>query len=277
MNDAVAKIKQDNEAMLKSELKAVVETVNKIKQDHKLMLQEEFKNNLIENNSKMVDDLKTKIESVDSKTYADVAKNLLKIPHSQSFPIDEFVLLLKPLAKGKSDYHSNKNLITRALTSKGNVLKITSIGGVFGGSVKIITSNETNFTAIKVLLESMQDITEAFEITRPQKRKPQVIVYNIDKKELLEGLLQKNCFLHDANNVPLVKVEFPIQARNKESRHWVVTIDPSIFKELWLKQFLYFNWSRVRFTEFIGIRQRRTCGVFGHTAKYCDDRDKPPI
>ncbi|GBN79406.1 hypothetical protein AVEN_6175-1 [Araneus ventricosus] len=76
---------------------------------------------------------------------------------------------------------------------------------------------------------------------------------------------------------PLVKVEFPIQARNKESRHWPVTIDQSIFKELWLKQGLYFNWSRVRFTEFVGIRQCRTCGVFGHTAKYCDDRDKQPI
>ncbi|GBO37003.1 hypothetical protein AVEN_10470-1 [Araneus ventricosus] len=127
----------------------------------------------------------------------------------------------------------------------------------------------------------MQDITDAFEITRAQKRKPQVIVYNIDKKiqaeELLEGLLQKNCFLYDGNNVPLVKIEFPIQARNKESRHWVITIDPSIFKDLWLKQGLYFNWSRVRFTEFIGIRQCRTCGAFGHTAKYCDDRDKPPI
>ncbi|GBL76477.1 hypothetical protein AVEN_53232-1 [Araneus ventricosus] len=127
----------------------------------------------------------------------------------------------------------------------------------------------------------MQDITEAFEITRAQKREPQVIVYNIDKKiqaeELLEGLLQKNCFLHDANNVPLVKIEFPILARNKESRHWVVAIDPIIFKELWLKQGLYFNWSRVRFTEVIGIRQCRTCGAFGHRAKYYDDEDKPPI
>ncbi|GBM04020.1 hypothetical protein AVEN_99210-1 [Araneus ventricosus] len=205
----------------------------------------------------------------------------MKIPHYQSFPTEEFVLLLKPLGKDKSDYHSNKNLITRALTSKGNALRITSIGRVFGGGVKIVTANETDFTAIKVLLESMQDITEAFEITRAQKRKPQVIVYNIDKKiqaeELLEGLLQNNCFLYDANNVPLLKVEFPIQARNKESRHWVVTIDPSIFKELSLKQGLYFNWSRVRFTEFTGIRQCRTCGAFCHTAKYCDDRDKPPI
>ncbi|GBO06714.1 hypothetical protein AVEN_240758-1 [Araneus ventricosus] len=111
MNDAVAKIKQDNEAMLKSELKAVVETVNKIKKDHKLMLQEELKSNLIENNNKMVDDLKTKIESVNSKTYADVAKYLLKIPHSQGFPTEEFVLLLKPLGKDKSVYHSNKNLL----------------------------------------------------------------------------------------------------------------------------------------------------------------------
>ncbi|GBN08132.1 hypothetical protein AVEN_16163-1 [Araneus ventricosus] len=34
---------------------------------------------------------------------------------------------------------------------------------------------------------------------------------------------------------------------------------------------------RVRFTEFIGIRQCRTCGAFGHTAKYCDDRDNPQI
>ncbi|GBM71847.1 hypothetical protein AVEN_159965-1 [Araneus ventricosus] len=87
-------------------------------------------------------------------------------------------------------------------------LRITSIARVFVGGVKIIPANETDFTAIKVLLESMQDITEAFEITRAQKRKPQVIVYNIDKKiqaeELLEGLLKKNCFLYNANNVPLV-------------------------------------------------------------------------
>ncbi|GBM79953.1 hypothetical protein AVEN_113369-1 [Araneus ventricosus] len=127
----------------------------------------------------------------------------------------------------------------------------------------------------------MQDITEAFEITRAQKCKTQVIIYNNDKKiqaeELLAGLLQKNCFLYDTNNLPLVKVEFPIQARNRKTRHWVVTLDPSIFKELWLKQSLYSDWFRVRFTEFIGIRQCRTCGAFGHTAKGCDDRDKPSI
>ncbi|GBL88833.1 hypothetical protein AVEN_158947-1 [Araneus ventricosus] len=211
--------------------------------------------------------LKTKIKDLETKN---------KVLESKLTEQDDLSELMNDaVAKIKHDNEAMLKSELKAVFETDDTIK------VFEGSVKIITANETDFTAIKELLESMLDITEAFEITREQKRKPQVIVYNIDKKiqaeELLEGLLQKNCFLYDADNVPLVKVEFPIQAQNKESRHWVITIDPSIFKELWLKQGLYFNWSRVRFTEFIGIRQCRTCGAFGHTSKYCDDRDKPPI
>ncbi|GBO29256.1 hypothetical protein AVEN_159145-1 [Araneus ventricosus] len=54
-----------------------------------------------------------------------------------------------------------------------------------------------------------------------------------------------------------------------------MTVEPVILKDLWEKSGLYFEWSRVRFTEFIGIKECRTCAAFGHTAKDCPDKGKP--
>ncbi|GBN71965.1 hypothetical protein AVEN_35142-1 [Araneus ventricosus] len=106
-----------------------------------------------------------------------------------------------------------------------------------------------------------------------------MILHNIDgeieAEELQIGLLEKNLFLRDENNDPLFRVDFPIQAGNGKGRHWVVSLEPSIFREFNNLRGLYFQWNRIRFSEFVGVRQCRACLKFGHTAKNCVPGNQP--
>ncbi|GBM63919.1 hypothetical protein AVEN_131288-1 [Araneus ventricosus] len=123
------------------------------------------------------------------------------------------------------------------------------------------------------------DVMNNFVISLAVRRRPQMILYNIDgeieAEELQIGLLEKNLFLRDENNYPLFRVDFPIQARNGKGRHWVVSLEPSIFREFNNLRGLYFQWNRIRFSEFVGVRQCRAYLKFGHTAKNCVPGNQP--
>ncbi|GBN03238.1 hypothetical protein AVEN_229018-1 [Araneus ventricosus] len=118
-----------------------------------------------------------------------------------------------------------------------------------------------------------------FVVSLATRIRPQMILYNIDGEidaaEFQISLLERNTFLRDENNDPLFRVYFPIQTRNGKSRHWVVSLEPSIFREYNNVRGLYFQWNRIRFSEFVGVRQCRACSKFGHTAKNCDPGNEP--
>ncbi|GBN11723.1 hypothetical protein AVEN_98774-1 [Araneus ventricosus] len=148
------------------------------------------------------------------------------------------------------------------------MINIKSIGRIFGDGVTIITDNESDCEAVKLHLESLADIKENFTIVVATKRKPQIILYNVDQsilsQDLADGLIEKNSFMADANGLPLFRIEFSNPAINKDCRHWVLTVGPEIFREVRKLRGLYLQWSRVRFAEFVGIRQCSTCLIWLH-------------
>ncbi|GBL83905.1 hypothetical protein AVEN_263601-1 [Araneus ventricosus] len=81
-------------------------------------------------------------------------------------------------------------------------------------------------------------------------------------------------FLVDRNNRPFVKINFKIPARNTKFNHWVLTVEPEIFSTLMAKEGLYFQFSRLRFTDFINVKLCKQCFGYGHNIKYREDREK---
>ncbi|GBM38671.1 hypothetical protein AVEN_37465-1 [Araneus ventricosus] len=90
---------------------------------------------------------------------------------------------------------------------------------------------------------------------------------DVDKDRLAKGLAAKNHFLYDVQNNPLFQIVFPIRAR--KTTNWVITLDPRIYKRVFGEPGLFFEWSRYRFDNFIGVKQCRHCRKFGHTTKWC--------
>ncbi|GBM40241.1 hypothetical protein AVEN_183557-1 [Araneus ventricosus] len=180
----------------------------------------------------------------------------------------------------RQDYNVNKDLITKTFERKNNAARIRAINKINKGGVKIAVADENEVKAVKLSLESDNEISDNFEMYIPRRRIPQVIVYNIDKdieneKDILDGIFAKNIFLVDKNKEPLVNVNCKIPTRNPNFNHWVLSVSPSIFSTLMTKEGIYLQFRRFNFAEFLNVKQCRPCLNYGHTAKYCETLDSP--
>ncbi|GBO21962.1 hypothetical protein AVEN_87519-1, partial [Araneus ventricosus] len=125
--------------------------------------------------------------------------------------------------------------------------------------------------ALQAEISCVPSLEEHFEVTKPKRRRPQVIILGIpndvEKDRLIKDLSAKNHFMCDAKNNPLFEVNFSIRA--KYSTNWIVSVDPSIYKRLFDDTGLYFEFSRFKFDNFFGVKQCKHCRRFGHTTKWC--------
>ncbi|GBN07203.1 hypothetical protein AVEN_246875-1 [Araneus ventricosus] len=123
-----------------------------------------------------------------------------------------------------------------------------------------------------------KETIEKFELITPNRRSPQFILYNVPKQTeenvLKAGLMAKNITLVDGNNRPQFNLEFSIPARDSRYNHWVMSINPKKYEEFKSKEGLYFQFARLRLTEFISVKQCKKCFAFGHTTKGCDPANK---
>ncbi|GBN76015.1 hypothetical protein AVEN_66689-1 [Araneus ventricosus] len=193
----------------------------------------------------------------------------------------EGVLLIQPKTDIHKDFNKNRALFLGIIKENNSVIRVRGVTKLHGGGVKIVTADEAESKLIKQLLLSYdkEKLEDIFEMFISPRRTPQLILYNVDKEMemdiLKEGLLSKNLFLADENNKPHFRVEFKIPAREKSNNHWVISVNPQKFLEIRDKGGLYFQWVKIRTSEFIGVKQCKQCFGFGHTTKVCDNTGEP--
>ncbi|GBL80307.1 hypothetical protein AVEN_92229-1 [Araneus ventricosus] len=142
------------------------------------------------------------------------------------------VLLLRP--KKESSGEDNRKRVETALITRNSPIRINRISKVSRGGLIIEAPNKDELQALERELACVNTIEEHFDITRPRKRSPQVILIGIprdvDKERLSKGLSAKNIFLCDPTNKPLFELNFSMKTRF--ASNWVMTVDPVIYKRL---------------------------------------------
>ncbi|GBN97542.1 hypothetical protein AVEN_109803-1 [Araneus ventricosus] len=142
------------------------------------------------------------------------------------------VLLLRP--KKESTSEDNRKRVETALVSRNSPIRINRISKVSRGGLIIEAPNKDELQALERELACVTTIDDHFEITRPKKRSPQIILIgvprDVDKDRLSKGLSAKNIFLCDSSNKPLFELNFSMKTRF--ASNWVMTIDPAIYKRL---------------------------------------------
>ncbi|GBO18793.1 hypothetical protein AVEN_102125-1 [Araneus ventricosus] len=109
----------------------------------------------------------------------------------------------------------------------------------------IIEAPAADLQALRAEIECIPALENDFDISKPKRRRSQVILLGldneIDKDRLLKGLTDKNHFLCDKKNNPLLEINFHIKARR--NTNLVISVDPSCYKRLFEEQGLYFKFS----------------------------------
>ncbi|GBN63905.1 hypothetical protein AVEN_47894-1 [Araneus ventricosus] len=230
------------------------------------------------------------VKSSSSKSYAQIALQSRGISQNSSIPIrplpissqdPEGVLLIKPKNDRVKDFDTNKKLFMNLISSNNPNARVRGINKLYGGGVKIITGSTDEADAIKdlILEKGAADLDQNFEFVLPGRRVPQIILYNVDKgvgeESLKKGLLSKNITLADAENKPHFKIDFKIPARDPKCNHWVLSINPKKYSDFIGKGGFYFEFTKLRLSEFISVKQCKVCFGFGHTSKNCDHAENP--
>ncbi|GBN68060.1 hypothetical protein AVEN_100099-1 [Araneus ventricosus] len=149
--------------------------------------------------------------------------------------------------------------------------RINRISKVSRGGLIIEAPNTDELQALERELACVSTIEEHFDVSRPKKRFPQVVLIgvprDVDKERFSKGLSAKNIFLCDSTNKPLFELNFSMKTRY--ASNWVMTVNPTIYKRLFDESGLFFEFTRLKFDNFYGIKQCKHCCKFGHTTKWC--------
>ncbi|GBM61504.1 hypothetical protein AVEN_170267-1 [Araneus ventricosus] len=230
------------------------------------------------------------VKSSSSKYYAQIALQSRGISQNSSIPIrplptpsqnPEGVLLIKSKNDKVKDFETNKKLFMNLISSNNPNARVRGINKLYGGGVKIITGSKDEASAIKdlILEKGAAVLNTKFGFVLPGRRVPQLILYNVDKgvdeESLKKGLLSKNITLADAENKPHFKVDFKMPARDPKCNHWVLSINPKKYSDFIGKGGFYFEFTKLRLSEFISVKQCKVCFGFGHTSKNCDHAENP--
>ncbi|GBN99422.1 hypothetical protein AVEN_21713-1 [Araneus ventricosus] len=182
---------------------------------------------------------------------------------------DSHAVPLRP--KKPSSSEDNIKAIENVLTARNSPLRISRIGKVSQGGLIIQAPTDADLKALEAEINCLPYLEDRFTVSRPKRRRPQIIILGVDnavdKDRLTKGLLAKKHFLADSKNNPLIETVFSIKARR--STNWGVSVDPGIYKMIFDQPGLYFEFSRLRFDNFFGVKQCRHCRCFGHTTKWC--------
>ncbi|GBN62491.1 hypothetical protein AVEN_161543-1 [Araneus ventricosus] len=237
-------------------------------------------------------DIRLSLESANKQIIEEVKKNGVEArsfalqfkhlpPRTSLIPSEpEDILLIKPKDDSHRDYEINQKLFHGVLQSNSPEVRLRSVNKIYGGGIKLVAANTDEILNIREVFKEHcnEETLEGFDLVIPNRRTPQIILYNItrdiEQETLKSGLLAKNLFLADSSNKPHFRVEFKIAARNPRFNHWVLSVNPKMFNDIMNKEGLYFQFSRLRFAEFISIRQCRKCFGFGLTTSKYDPREK---
>ncbi|GBN40333.1 Putative protein in type-1 retrotransposable element R1DM [Araneus ventricosus] len=235
-------------------------------------------------NSELVEQVKQNCS--EARSFAQVAMQAKNLPPGNSANFrppslkPEGVLLIKPKDDTMRNHDTNRKVFADLLQKNDPGARLRGIGKIHGGGIKLIAASTDEIQAIRdVLLEKGdKEVLDKFELVIPNRKAPQIILYNVDKEvdqdALKNGLLAKNILLADGCNKPHFQIDFSIPARNRRFNHWVLSVNPKKFNDFIAKEGLYFQFNRLRLKEFVSPRRCRKCFAFGHTTKNCDPKSE---
>ncbi|GBN88504.1 hypothetical protein AVEN_193969-1 [Araneus ventricosus] len=139
--------------------------------------------------------------------------------------------------------------------------------------LKMVIPKKDRYKAVQSSVQSLfreeirelHQIKEKIVLTKPSKRNPSAIIFNIPKSftetSIQQGLRQ--IFPQD------LKVKFIFKGRDTDVQNWVFEVPAQHFHLLKDSQRVPINWTPFKISQFIHYKRSNNCQSFGHLSRDC--------
>lgn len=188
------------------------------------------------------------------------------------------LVFIRPKSGDKGDSEAAKREVIKALRPVEDKLKIRNIRKTREGGLVVEAGDDRTWGK---LLEN-PDLRRTFEVGRPQKRQPRLMIYDvprdISEAEGLKAIYEQN--MADNSGVSWeefsksTKVIFKNGQRDREVVHWVIEVSPAVRANLRKSERIFILWSACRVIDFVAVSRCFNCHRFGHVAKSCREKEQ---
>ncbi|XP_069701528.1 uncharacterized protein [Periplaneta americana] len=162
-----------------------------------------------------------------------------------------------------------KQLIRETVDHKALKVEVNKMKKLSNNTLFVECNNSTDCDTLEKKLTKIN----ALSIERPKKKLPAILLKfvprHIDDAEVKDLILQQNNLTHLEN--PVIDIKFT-KAKFEDSRHLVMQVSPNIRRELLALQRIKLKWSMCRVEDFTIITRCLKCLRYGHTSKYCNNK-----
>lgn len=210
-----------------------------------------------------------------AQTYAEklTAPTILK--KAVSIRPEQKVIIVKPKDQAQIfDFEKSKTEIMSSFDPRMEKAQIKSVRKTRTG-VLIETESEKDLEK----LQGCRKIAEKYEMERPRKRNPRLLIHDVPieiaKEELREIIIDQNPTFRGEMDKPnrLLEPIFMTGKRNEHTKKWVIETDPTTRKEILTRKRLNIGWRSCKAEDYIAITRCYKCQGFDHLAAHCTNKE----
>lgn len=210
-------------------------------------------------------------ERTSRRTYTEVVKTRPRSrSRSKSRSKQPHVLTVYPKTGGV-DSESLKKRIQENINPAELKINVTKVRNIAKNGVLIEAERQEDIVKLKQNLEDNRTLKDEVECQFPNRRQPEVIVFNVDSGTTDEEVTEAFRSQFEAG---LEEVSVKRKFDSKGGRNWILSVRGKVFGRAIRSKKLYLGWRRYNFAEHLRPLQCYKCGLFGHIANNCRGEEK---
>ncbi|GBO17200.1 hypothetical protein AVEN_198958-1, partial [Araneus ventricosus] len=183
-------------------------------------------------------------------------------------------IIVKPLGNNKIRSSIElKLLLEKHIKPRLLGVKVVTLRKSLNNGVIIQVETEDMANNLLKAINDHQEVKFFCLAKRPVVRNPQILIYDIEKcdgdREVNEKLFISK--IRESNDLPEGDIKVLFRKKGKGSlEHWVLSVDPAIFKSIKDLKWLCCGFGSYKFKEHLEPLRCFHCHRFGHQKKNCD-------
>ncbi|GBO05058.1 hypothetical protein AVEN_113142-1 [Araneus ventricosus] len=182
------------------------------------------------------------------------------------------VIVIHPQPNTETTSAQLRTMLESKLSPHQLGVKILSCQPAHGNGLLVRTATKDMSRTLTTAINTHVELGPVCNAREPRKRNPQILVYDVppqpgDRETAEVDFVTK---LRSSNSLPdgPIKVLFRKKGRGT-LQHWVLTVDPLVFKAIAGKGRLHWGFGSLKFREYLEPTRCYKCHRFGHLRSTC--------